>query len=133
VTETDHPNVVKRIFPRSEGYRQTTCWITPPQGEHATRACKHLLPSSDENLLVYVLKICQITKLDSVHPLYEGSNPFVEMKLDSKDSQFADWDQVQRTSYKPLTVEPQWLPSERFLFYSNQNDATILSQIHFTV
>jgi hypothetical protein len=83
--------------------------------------------------MVYVIKICGITKLDSVHPLYEGSNPFVEMKLDSKESSVADWDQVQRTSYKPLTVDPEWLPAERFLFYSNQNDSTILSQIHFAV
>lgn len=87
--------------------------------------------SLDESLIVYVVKIYQIKNLASVHPMYEGSNPLVEMKLESKDSSVRD--QTQRTSYKPLTTSPEWTPPERFEFFTNRADPTILSQLHFTM
>lgn len=78
-----------------------------------------------------MIKVCHITHLASVHPIYEGSNPFVVIRLESNDPSVNE--QIQRSSYKPITTSPEWYPPERFLFYTYEADTTMLSQLHFTM
>lgn len=90
--------------------------------------------------MVYIVKISRANELASVHPLYSGSNPFVEMKLVPQDIHFGE--QLQKTSYKPLTTNPEWTPHERFMFYvssnnnnktTNQEEKNNAPQIQFTM
>ena len=87
-----------------------------------------------ENTIVYIVKISSANNLEAVHPYYSGSNPFIEMKLTPNDLYYGE--QSQKTSYKPLTTHPEWIPQERFLFYSTSNQSNNTnnnSQIQFTV
>ena len=42
------------------------------------------------------------------------SSPYIELKIHPPDSVFGN--QLQRTSYKPSTVDPEWHPFESFQF-----------------
>lgn len=54
--------------------------------------------------------------------ILDYSNPFVELKLKSDEVE----EQVQRTSYKAHTINPQWHFPERFSFYFNEINSTKL-------
>lgn len=52
------------------------------------------------------------------------SNPFVDIRITPSDPRFGD--QLQRSSYKPLTVNPIWTPYERFQHTTNIPDSKLV-------
>lgn len=72
-------------------------------------------------LLLLCVDSCTITvsiiradKLAAGQRFFNTSSPYLELKIHPPDSVFGD--QLQRTSYKPLTMDPEWTPFERFQF-----------------
>lgn len=67
-----------------------------------------------EDSCTITVSIIRADKLAAGQRFFNTSSPYLELKIHPPDSVFGD--QLQRTSYKPLTMDPEWTPFERFQF-----------------
>lgn len=82
---------------------------------------KKLLPQIEESALVYIVRLKSINGLQPPAGNLSGlADPFAELKLTPPDA--VALDQLQRSSFKPSTLNPKWVPPERFQFCTSNSD-----------
>jgi hypothetical protein len=83
---------------------------------------RHFLLFLDDYTII--TKILSGKSLIPARAVLGVSNPYVDIRITPPDRRFGD--QLQRSSYKPLTVNPIWTPYERFQHTTNIPDSKIV-------
>lgn len=61
-----------------------------------------------------MVSVLRAEKLPAGRSFINTASPYLELKIHPPDSVFGN--QLQKTSYKPSTVDPVWIPFEKFQF-----------------
>jgi hypothetical protein len=75
-----------------------------------------------------ITKILSGKSLNPARAVLGVSNPYVDIRIRPPDPRFGD--QLQRSSYKPLTVNPIWTPYERFQHTTSIPDSKIVFSLY---
>lgn len=95
---------------------------------------KKLFTKIPKQTPVYIVRVKSAEGLKSPEGNLSGTaDAFVELKMIPDD--ITGGDQLQRTSNKPNTLTPKWIPPERFQFICNNKDTSkiILSMYSFHI